>query len=205
MKIPKISVGIVLFRGEHFLEKCFKSLLKQQNSEEIELLFCDHSPKKEAQKYLKKHFSGENFQIFSRTGNHSEGQNFLLEKAKGKFYFCGSFDAEYSPDFFQNLLKCAEQKKECGIFSPKILLLENPKKIDSAGIARKSFFRFVDRGHGEKDDGKYDTPQTIFGATGAAFLARKKTLERIKNKNGFDNRRPPVPVRNSAPVRRPPA
>lgn len=167
------------------MEKCLQSLLSQKNKEYLEILLCDHSPNEEAKKFIVEHFSEESFQIFSRRGNHSEGHNFLLEKAQGEFYFCGSFDAEYSPDFFETLLKCTEKKNECEIFSPKISLLSAPEILDSTGIQRKSFFRFSDRGHEEIDYNQYDEKREIFGASGAAFLASQKLLQTIVRKNGF--------------------
>ena len=182
-KNPKISVGIVLFRGEKFLKKCVKSLFEQKNYSNLEILLCDHSPRGEAKKFLLKTFPNKKFVLFSRRGNHSSGHNFLLEKARGDFYFCGSFDAIYPPDFFENLLKCAEKNPDFDFFAPKLFLPNG--KIDSTGIEKKPFFRFADRGHGQKDRGQFDDKTEIFGASGAAFLARKSAILKIKRHFGF--------------------
>jgi GT2 family glycosyltransferase len=109
----KVTIGIVLYRGEKYLERCLSSLIAQnfsdtteskeskennKNPHEFEILLYDNSPLQEASKYIKKNlpeiFSSPLLKIFSQKQSkfekqsknllHSGGHNFLISQMDKK-------------------------------------------------------------------------------------------------------------------------
>lgn len=52
--------------------------------------------------------------------------------------------------------------------------------IDCAGILAKSNRQFMNRGEGEADRGQYETPQEVFGLSGAFVILRREALETVR-------------------------
>lgn len=186
MQNPKITVGIVLYQNVQYLKTCVKSLLAQKGVD-FELIFKDNDSHKQAQKYIEQNFSDTRIKFLDGKNNfHSGGHNQIIQSARGKYYFCGSYDMDYPTDFLVKLVKLADQNPE-KILAPKILRWDfaNQKHteiIDSTGIIGTFYHKFSDRGQGEKDANQYEKGR-VFGASGAAFFAPTEILKKV---GGFD-------------------
>lgn len=55
----------------------------------------------------------------------------------------------------------------------------DPPRLDACGMRLTRSWRHLDRGSGEPDDGRFDLPQRVFGATGAASLFRRAALDDV--------------------------
>jgi GT2 family glycosyltransferase len=72
-----------------------------------------------------------------------------------------------------------------GIVTPKLLRAASDLSplssgtIDAAGMVLTSSLRHFDRGSGEADSGRYDTPQAVFGATGACLLISRACVQEV--------------------------
>lgn len=195
MSVQKISIGIVLYKGEKYLEECIASLLGQ-SYENFELLLRDQGPEHEALAYVEEHFpeflEDARVKIF-RGGNlwHSGGHNTLIAEMSrdSHAYVCASNDMWYEENFLENLLEASEKNPEYSVLVPKLTKwdFDNPDQrlkktdiLDSCGIALQKNHHFFDRGQGEKDENQYPTGE-IFGASGALFLLRKSGIELVQN------------------------
>ncbi|MFH1890370.1 MAG: glycosyltransferase family 2 protein [Candidatus Kuenenbacteria bacterium] len=61
-----------------------------------------------------------------------------------------------------------------------LFTLEKTSILDSCGIQAFRNRRFIERGAGEVDNGKYNGKEEVFGISGALVLYRRKALERVK-------------------------
>lgn len=192
MDLPKISVGVVLYKNEHYLAHSIASLLEQQYPGQIEFLFRDQSPHAEAKLYLEKHFPDVfPHKIKVTTGNnlgHSGGHNALIRKMTGVYYICASNDMLYDPAAFRNLIDALEKHRSYAVAGSKSLQwnFKQQKKtdrIDSIGIGLSKSHYFFDIGQNEIDYGQYDGISEIFGASGALFAIRKSALDQIGMQN----------------------
>lgn len=197
--LPLVSIGIVLFRGEKYLPFSLSSLFRQTYPN-IEFLIRDHSPNGEAIEYIQKNIFELPKNISLEHGEnlfHSGGHNALIQKMKGEYYVCASFDALYDEHAIENLVKTLE-KKEYQSFSsvaPKLYhwdfsLTEkgelNRSKttiIDSAGLIVEKNHEASDKGVFEKDHPRYRVTKEVFGASGAFFMVQKSALEKIAFEN----------------------
>jgi len=86
--------------------------------------------------------------------------------------------------FIQSALTIIEKDPSAGIISGKLLGYDLKAKkatgrIDSTGVQRKIYGRWLDRGQGEKDLGQYDTPKAMNALCGALLFCRNAALQSL--------------------------
>ena len=101
-------------------------------------------------------------------------------------------DVVLAPDFLETLLADAEAPSHARVatFTGKILRADGPgltptSVLDSAGLRMTPNGRHFDVGAGERDDGRFDRPAEIFGASGCAALFRTEALADVRISTGF--------------------
>jgi len=196
MSTPLISIGVVLYKGEHYLPFSLKSLLEQSYTN-FELILRDQSPNGEAEKYIRKNLpevvKDPRVQLFTGENKwHSGGHNDCIARMKGEYYLCASYDMVYDPHFLQILVEEMEkpENNEFGSATGKLYRWDfecsrcptgghDPllyQVLDSCGLKAFKNHHFVDMGQGEKDTGQYDGQREIFGASGALGFYRKRAI-----------------------------
>jgi len=101
-------------------------------------------------------------------------------------------DCAPAPDYPARLLGAIAGRPErdaIGCAVGKLLRAEGDdlipsRTIDSAGMVVTPSGRHLDRGAGTADDGRFDTPAWLFGATAAAALYRRAALDDIAYPDG---------------------
>lgn len=193
MGLQKISIGIVLYKGEKYLQECLSSLLNQ-SYKNFELLLRDQGPEHEALGYIEKNFpeilADSRVKIF-RGDNlwHSGGHNKLIAEMSenSHAYICASNDMWYPENFLENLMGATEKFPEYSVYVPKLKKWDfenthhqNRKTnfLDSCGISLSKNHHFFDRGQGENDENQYPTGE-IFGASGALFFVKKSVIDDV--------------------------
>src|SRR5207253_2984925 len=87
-------------------------------------------------------------------------------------------DAVADKNWLQSLVNTMSANSEVGIATSK-LLLEDKKHIDSTGDFYSIWGMPLPRGRNQLDNGQFDKPEEVFGATGGASLYRAKMLNEI--------------------------
>ena len=118
------------------------------------------------------------------SGAHNQGAAFCVE---------GGFDAMLvlNPDvgLSQQCLRTMAQELSpqdgIGMVSPKLLRARSdlgpiiPPVLDAAGMILTSALRHFDRGSGEVDRGQFETPEVVFGGTGACLLIATECIKSV--------------------------
>jgi GT2 family glycosyltransferase len=92
-------------------------------------------------------------------------------------------DAEAEPDWLENLAGAFDGRPEVGMAASKILVHEDPRRIDKAGHLIYPDGQNRGRGSGELDEGQYDRVEEILWPDGCAAMYRRAMLDEI---GGFD-------------------
>jgi GT2 family glycosyltransferase len=87
-------------------------------------------------------------------------------------------DVVLDPDFAERLVAGIARDASVAIATGK-LLRPGRRELDSAGIRLPRHRRPRDRGSGERDVGRFDRAEYVFGASGAAMLVRRSAMEAI--------------------------
>ena len=117
---------------------------------------------------------------FSRANN--EGMS-VLHTSVDYILFLNP-DVFLPTSFIQSALKISKENPLAGIVSGKLLgyNLQESKangRIDSTGVQRKVYGRWVDRGQGEADHGQYDSPEEMPALCGALLFCKKEALDSL--------------------------
>ncbi len=92
-------------------------------------------------------------------------------------------DAEAEPEWLEKLLSAFDGRPDVGMAASKILVHEDPRRIDKAGHLIYPDGQNRGRGSGELDEGQYDRVEEILWPDGCAAMYRRAMLDEI---GGFD-------------------
>lgn len=92
-------------------------------------------------------------------------------------------DAEAEPDWLEKLAGAFDSRPDVGMAASKILVHEDPRRIDKAGHLIYPDGQNRGRGSGELDAGQYDRVEEILWPDGCAAMYRRAMLDQI---GGFD-------------------
>jgi GT2 family glycosyltransferase len=92
-------------------------------------------------------------------------------------------DAVAEPDWLTSLTSAFEDRQEVGMAASKILVYEDPKRIDKVGHLIYPDGQNRGRGTDELDAGQYDRVEEVLWPDGCAAMYKREMLDRI---GGFD-------------------
>lgn len=186
-----VSVNLLTYNAERFIEKCLNSVFGQSYNK-IELLIIDNASQDSTVSILQKLVEEKQapfaVKIIKNEKNlgFSIGHNLGIKESKGELVLCLNQDVILAPDFIKNAIEFFEKNKneKIGALQPKLLRLDNGLRptdtIDTTGLLILKNRRIIARGQGEKNAGQYNKTEEIFGADGAAPVYRRETLEDVK-------------------------
>jgi GT2 family glycosyltransferase len=106
-----------------------------------------------------------------------------IAAASGEFIALLNNDAEAQPGWLAGLAHGCAQAPDIGMAASKVLVWEDPKRIDKAGHLIFPDGQNRGRGTGEVDRGQFDAEEEVLWPDGCACLYRKQMLDEI---GGFD-------------------
>ena len=193
IKTQKVTIGIVTYNSEKYVDSFFPSLLAQ-TYKNLEILVFDNGSTDNTIQKIREKFPTVSVETSQKNFGFGAAHNRLIRKSSGDFYFCANIDMILESDCIEWLMKTITDRPVYGSAGGKIKrwdfevfskasnhFLENGKTnfLDSVGIRFLRSHRFEDIGQGEVDYGQYDSPQDLFGISGAAVLYRKKALDDV--------------------------
>lgn len=106
-----------------------------------------------------------------------------IAAARGEFIALLNNDAEAEPGWLAALQEACARRPDVGMAASKILVWEDPGRIDKAGHLIFPDAQNRGRGSGALDRGQYDREEEVLWPDGCAAMYRKEMLDRI---GGFD-------------------
>jgi GT2 family glycosyltransferase len=106
-----------------------------------------------------------------------------IEAARGEWIALLNNDAEADPAWLASMWQAVRDRPDYGMAACKILVYEDPRKIDKAGHLIYLDGQNRGRGSGQIDRGQFDTEEDVLWPDGCAALYRTAMLREI---GGFD-------------------
>jgi GT2 family glycosyltransferase len=103
--------------------------------------------------------------------------------ARGEFIALLNNDAEAEPGWLTALVRACSKREDIGMAASKVLVWEDPRRIDKAGHLIFPDGQNRGRGTGALDCGQFDREEEVLWPDGCAALYRKQMLDGI---GGFD-------------------
>jgi GT2 family glycosyltransferase len=168
----------VNFNSGDYLTSCIGSLL-QSTQERIAITILDNASNDDSLKEVENRFP--QVRIIRNQSNlgYASAANLGFSKAKTKFVALINPDAFVDSRCLEGLVRAAERHPEGAFFQPKILLLENPHVLNSAGNMIHVAGFGLCRGIGMRDDEQFNVETEVSYASGACLLARMQAIREI--------------------------
>jgi GT2 family glycosyltransferase len=185
-------VVVVTWNRRDLLRSCLQSLTRQNLNQPFEVVVVDNgsddgSPEMVLQEYGKSTTFPPKFTL--RLIRNSQNRGFCAANNQGfavsdtEFVALLNNDAEADSDWLEKLATAFDGRADIGMAASKILVHEDPRRIDKAGHLIYLDGQNRGRGSGELDEGQYDRVEEILWPDGCAAMYRRTMLDEI---GGFD-------------------
>ena len=186
-----LSVVIVNYNVQYFLEQCILSVQAASNNLKVEIIVVDNNSTDDSCKILKKKYS--EVILIENTINvgFSKANNQAVKIAKGEFVLILNPDTVVAEDTFIQILEYAKSKQNLGVLGVKLIdgsgnfLPESKRGIPTPQVSFNKLF-----GVSSKQTGKYYATHLNENETGVvdilvgAFMLLKRAV--YNEVNGFD-------------------
>ena len=186
-----VSINVLTYNGEKIIGPCLKSV-SEQTYPQIEVLVIDNASKDKSVEKVRETKIKFPLRIIENKENvgFAAGHNQGIKESRGEYVFCLNQDVALENDFIEKIVEEMEKDEKIGAIQGKLYKIDdinNLKReiIDTTGLLIFKNRRVVNRGQGETERGKYNNPEEIFGADGAAPVYRRKALEEAKINNEY--------------------
>ena len=195
-KNPLVSIILVTYNGQAYIEDCLESVFKQ-DYDNLEVLVIDNHSHDETRRFLDKikaqrTRANEFDSVWNRFDlkviyndenmGFAAGHNKGIRESHGEFICCLNQDAVLDKNFIKETLSPFFENKKTATVQGKVYRL--PKKeisvIDTVGLLMLKNRRVVNLGQGQEDQGQFETSKEVFGADGACPVYRRSALKKIK-------------------------
>ena len=184
---PQISVVVVNWNRREYLRACLESLARQ-TSADFEVIVVDNGSTDGSAEMVERDWVPR-AELRVRLLRNAENRGFCAANnqgfaaARGQYVALLNNDAEAEPGFLAALREVFDRGERIGMAAAKILVHEDPQRIDKAGHLIYPDGQNRGRGTGELDLGQYDQVEECLWPDGCAAMYRKRMLDQI---GGFD-------------------
>ncbi|MGH9614335.1 MAG: glycosyltransferase family 2 protein, partial [Bryobacteraceae bacterium] len=183
-----VAVVVVNWNRRDLLWSCLQSLERQSVSEPFDVVVVDNGSSDGSAGMVRRQFeSNSKFRL--KVVENAENRGFCtannqgFEVSKSEFVALLNNDAEADVHWLENLLQAFDGPVDIGMAASKILVYEDPSRIDKAGHLMFPDGQNRGRGSGELDYGQYDQIEEVLWPDGCAAMYRRAMLDQI---GGFD-------------------
>jgi GT2 family glycosyltransferase len=176
-----ISVVIVNWNRKELLRACLESVGRQAGVE-FETIVVDNGSRDGSAEMAEKEFGARVIRNVANRG-FCAANNQGIAAARGEFVALLNNDAEAESGWLAALDRAATRAADVGMAASKVLVWEEPQRIDKVGHLIYPDGQNRGRGSGANDTGQFDREEEVLWPDGCAAMYRKKMLDEI---GGFD-------------------
>lgn len=183
-----VSVIVVNWNRRDLLRSCLQSLRSQKINHPFEVILVDNGSSDGSAEMAETEFGGDpafSLRVIRNSGNRGfcAANNQGIAASGSEFVALLNNDAEAEPLWLSALLGAFSIAPDIGMAASKILVYEDPRRIDKAGHLIYPDGQNRGRGSGEWDTGQYDRVEEVLWPDGCAAMYRRAMLDQI---GGFD-------------------
>jgi hypothetical protein len=176
-----ISVVVVNWNRKELLRACLRSLERQVDVR-FETIVVDNGSADGSAEMAEREFAVRVIRNRENRG-FCAANNQGMAAAQGEFLALLNNDAEAEPGWLAALLEACNRRPDVGMAASKVLVWEDPGRIDKVGHLIWPDGQNRGRGSGAADRGQYDREEDVLWPDGCACMYRRAMIDRI---GGFD-------------------
>jgi GT2 family glycosyltransferase len=176
-----VSVIIVNYNGKKWLQKCLDSLFSQTYTN-FEIILVDNNSSDDSIEFLRSNYSDTRLKIIEHKENSgfAGGNNVGFKYARGEYIILLNNDTWVEKNYVNNFINAFNEIPNLGCAQSKILLMDTPEKLDSAGsFWTTSTFLYHYGVAKNTNDEKYNKNYKVFSTKGASVIYRKDILDKL--------------------------
>lgn len=179
---------MVNWNRRELLRACLRSLFLQQTRHPFEIIVVDNGSDDGSAEMVAAESAGNKALRVQLIRNRTNAgfcaaNNQGFAASDSEFVAVLNNDAEADPGWLEALGTAFESRPHVGMAASKILVYEDPRRIDKAGHLIYLDGQNRGRGTGEMDCGQYDRVEEVLWPDGCAAMYRREMLDQI---GGFD-------------------
>lgn len=173
-----IEVIVPNWNGMRVLPACLESL-GRQTFEAFRVTVVDNGSEDESVAFVSSRFPGCRILRLPRNVGFSGAVNEGVRRSPADWIALLNNDAEAEPGWLEALHAAAMRHPRAGSFASKVLRMDRPGRLESAGDMLGSDACGVNRGRDATDGAPYDEEREVFSASAAAALYRHEVFRRV--------------------------
>ena len=176
-KNPITSVIIVNFNGKLDLEECLPSVLRQ-NYSNFEVILVDNNSSDDSVGFVRKKYPSVKIIQNNKNYGYTKGNNIGIQATSGKYIIVLNPDTVVEENWLSELVRVMEENPRAGACQSKILLYDQPDKINSDGN-QVNFLGFAWAGNHKNNDLHEDEIKNVAYPSGCSMIIRRSTLDEV--------------------------
>lgn len=181
--MPRVAVIIVAYNQRELALACLKHVTRlEYPADRLDIIVVDNNSGDGTPQAVRDRYPtavvlemGENL---GYAGGNNAGMEYALEHGADWVLILNQ-DVVVAPDMLSPLLAAAKHEPRVGFLGPKVYHLEEPHRLQSAGIVLDSCLRSHQRGQGELDVGQFESIAECDALAGCALFTSRPMIERI--------------------------
>ena len=174
----KVSVVIVNWNGERYLEGCLSAVLAQTYPS-FEVLLVDNGSTDGSVERVAESFPDVRIIQNEKNLGFAAGNNIGVRATSGEVVATLNNDTRADPRWLEELVAAMQGQEMVGMAASKMLFAHRPEIINSTGICLDPAGIAWDRRGGEVDAIEESGPTEVFGPCAGAALYRRAMLDRV--------------------------
>ncbi len=180
---PLISIVILNYNAEKFLDECLESIYKTEKVN-FEVILVDNASSNKSYKECAKKYPKVKLIENEKNLGYCEGNNVGIRDSQGDYIVVLNPDTVVSPTWLHELIHAYQENGE-GIYQPKILATTNHDMLLSSGQFIQLFGFGYSRGKGEKNVQESTDIEKVGYASGTCIFTSKTIFEKLENFDPF--------------------
>src|SRR2546426_1126186 len=182
----RACVVVLNWNGREFIRDCLRSALAQTYPDN-RVIVVDNASTDGSRDTVRHEFPEATLVPHPETLHFARGTNAGVDEAlrdpKCDYVVTLNNDTRVEPDWLAELVRGAAETG-VGSVASKLVFMDRPHVINSAGICIARDGSGLDRGWLARDDGHLDTALDVFGASAGAALYRREVFEKVGTFDG---------------------
>ena len=181
---PVASVVVLNFNGRRWLSGCLGALAAQRDAPSFETIVVDNGSTDDSVEQIRASWPDLRLVVLDTNVGFAAGNNAGARAARGEWIVFLNNDTRAEPDWLARLFAAAREHPAYDLVTSRLVFMDEPSVIDSAGDGYLRAGGAFKHGHGAPAEA-FASAREVFGACGGAFMIRRTAFEAL---GGFDPR-----------------